>query len=489
MKKILYSSLFLFSLLFNAQKNTLLNADFWKAKPTIETVKTEIAKGNNPSEFNSSTFDPVSLAINNGAPLSTIQFLIDQSGNSIDKLTHDGRIYLHWATMSGNPEVIQYLISKGSDVHKLDTKGLTPLTFGALFGLNNTEIYELFFKAGVQPKTKYKDGANILLLSIGNDSDGKLQTYFATKGLSIKDTDAKGNTAFDYAANVGNIQLLKSLREKGIKANDIALINAAQGTRRVTNGIELYKYLLEEVKLKPSALTQDGATPIQIIARKPNQSEIITYLLSKGIDPNKNDNDGNNALIVAAGAKDIANVKTLFPKIKNINAQNANGESALTNAIKSGTPEIASFLIANNANVKVLDTKGNNLAYYLIQSYRPGPGDEFSKKLQILQSNGLNLKQAQKDGSTLLHLAVGKENLDLFQKLNSLGIDINAKDQEEMTVLHKAALIAKDDSILKYIVSLGAKKDAKTELDETAYDLALENETLKNNKTSLDFLK
>ena len=75
MKRYFYSSLFLFSLFFNAQQNTLLNADFWKSKPDVEKVKAEISKGNNPTEFNGSTFDPVALAINNGAPLSTIKFL------------------------------------------------------------------------------------------------------------------------------------------------------------------------------------------------------------------------------------------------------------------------------------------------------------------------------------------------------------------------------------------------------------------------------
>ena len=132
-------------------------------------------------------------------------------------MTHDGRLYLHWAAMTGNKEVIEYFISKGSDVNKLDTKGLTPLSFAAYFGLDNPEIYDMFFKAGVNPKHKYKDGANILLLAIGNDKDGSLVKLFTSKGLALTDTDDKDYTAFDYATSFGNLDILKSLKAKTLK--------------------------------------------------------------------------------------------------------------------------------------------------------------------------------------------------------------------------------------------------------------------------------
>jgi len=67
--------------------------------------------------------------------------------------------------------------------------------------------------------------------------------------------------------------------------------------------------------------------------------------------------------------------------------------------------------------------------------------------------------------------------------------DVNAKNAEGLTALHKAAMMSKDDSILQYLISIGAKKDVKTNFDETAYDLAHENELLSKQKVSVEFLK
>lgn len=47
--------------------------------------------------------------------------------------------------------------------------------------------------------------------------------------------------------------------------------------------------------------------------------------------------------MAAASGRDLNNVKVILPKIKNINAVNANGESALTNAVRYGSPEIVAF--------------------------------------------------------------------------------------------------------------------------------------------------
>ena len=97
MKKLLFTVAVLFSLTVHAQKNTLLDQGFWKSLPDVSQVKAEVEKGNSASQLNPAGFDPVVMAINAGAPNETIKYLLAQPGNEPTKLTHDGRIYLHWA--------------------------------------------------------------------------------------------------------------------------------------------------------------------------------------------------------------------------------------------------------------------------------------------------------------------------------------------------------------------------------------------------------
>jgi len=68
-------------------------------------------------------------------------------------------------------------------------------------------------------------------------------------------------------------------------------------------------------------------------------------------------------------------------------------------------------------------------------------------------------------------------------------IDVNAKNGQGYTALHIASMKAKNDDILKYLLSKGADHSIKTDFEESAYDLAIENELLKKNNTELNFLK
>lgn len=511
MKKSLLTAFVLLALQASAQQgNTLMSSDFWKTKPDLAAVQAEIAKGNSPSKPNPASFDPVTTAIMNKASNDVLKFMIEQEGNGVTKKTHHSRSYLHWAASSGNLELVEYLIAKGSDVHYNDSHG-EAVAVSAASGGKNPAVLDALFKAGVSPTHKYENGATLLMLAVAGDNDLTLTDYFIKKGLSINDKDDAGATVVDYAAKRGNRELMEKVMKRGVKPTGNALFFASQGSRNANNGIETFKYLVETLKLDPKTINKDGATVLHQLIRRPNP-EVIAYFVDKGVDLNKADDEGNTLLMIASTGRDLELVeKTLLPKVKNINAVNEIGESALTKAIASGSADIAALLIKNGANVNVLNKDQNNLAFYWFESYREGgPGgapagaqrggmsadnareraqQEFDRKLEILKSAGLNVAAPQKNGNTLFHLAVAKENVKLIETAAKLGVNINAQDKEGASPLHKAALVSKNDKILKTLISLGSKKELKTEFGETAYELAKDNTFLADKNVALDFLK
>ncbi|SER65426.1 ankyrin repeat domain-containing protein [Pedobacter rhizosphaerae] len=503
MKKLLLALTVLWSVSAQAQKNTLLDQSFWQGKADVNAVKAEIEKGANPAQLNGMSFDPVVMAINAEAPNETIKFLLAQPGNVVTKPTHDGRIYLHWAASRGNEEIVGYLISKGSNISLKDSHGTSPLIFAASAGQPNTKIYDLFLAKGANLKTDLNgNGANALLLAIGNDKELKLTDYFISKGLDLKSTDATGTNAFGYAARAGNIDVLKALLQKGVSVDKNALISASEGGRRGSAPVEVFTYL-EGLKVDPKAVNKEGRNVLHALVRRPNQNEIITHFLASGVDVNQADNDGNTPFMNAAATnRDTALLALLLPKVKNINQVNGKGLTPLAMAVNSNSSAVVNYLIAKGADVNSVDRDGNNIGYYLIQSFGGGEGGrggfnqnapskavEFGNKWNLLKAKGLNLSAPQPNGNTLYHLAVTKGELSLIKDLQPLQIDVNAKNKEGITALHKAAMVAKDDAIMKYLLSIGAKKDIKTGFDESAFDLASENETLKKENVSLSFLK
>ncbi|MEO5893162.1 MAG: ankyrin repeat domain-containing protein [Ferruginibacter sp.] len=471
-------------------KNLFLNQSFWQNKPGVEAVKAEVAKGSNPAEMNAMSMDPVVLAINSNAPSESILYLLEQNGNDINKLTHDGRTYLFWSASRGNVEVMQYLLSKGAKVTMQDSHGTTPLTFAAQAGQQNIKVYDLLVQNGANLRTDVTgEGANVLLLAVGNDPELKLTEYFQSKGLDIKSKDAAGNTAFDYAARSGNIGVMKNLLSRGVAFSDNAMLMAAQGGRRAGNTLDVFQYL-ESVGIKPTVTAKNGENVLHYIVRRPGQTDLIKYFLSKGVNVNQANDEGNTVFMnAAASSRDTATIALLRSLIQNINQANKAGATALTLAVRSNSPEIVQYILNNGGNVNVTDAKGNNLLYYLLESYNPRQAKDFEPKLKTLQNAGLNLATPQKDGNTIYHLAVAKNDLPLLKLIQPYAGDVNAKNSEGLTALHKAAMMSKDDGILQYLVSIGAKKDVKTKFDETAYELAHENELLAKQKISVDFLK
>jgi len=487
MKKIhlvLLSNFIFISSMFAQKANIFHERNFWKANPSIKVIDEKSSKGNNISELNNNAFDAVVYAILENTDNNTIKYLLSKEGNSVNKKTHDGRTYIFWAAYKNNLELMKYLVSKDAKTNIVDDHGYTILNFAASTGQTNTKMYDYLIKMAANIKTdKNRKGANVLLLVAPYLENYSLVSYLLSKGASLEDKDNNGNGIFEYAAKGGNISLLKTLIDKGVQKGENTMIFASQGLRRKKNTLQTYKFL-ESVGVKTNCIDKDGKNPLHAIAYNNKDLATYSYFISKGVNVNLQDNKGRSPFMNAANNNTLEIVKFLSKKITNINSKDKKGRSALIMSVQSNNKDVVKFLLGIGANINTEDADGNTLSYYLINIFKT---TEFEDKLSILEKNGLVMNKLQYSKNTLLHIAAAQDNLALLKRLNSFNIDVNAENKNQLSALQIAAMETKSIKILEYLLSIGAHKNIKTAFNETIYDLASENELLKN--SNINFLK
>jgi len=330
--RLILSLFFLFSILcVNAQEeNIFLKREFWKSKPSVSEIKQNIKKGNDPTEKDRFSFDAVSYAIIDNAPVESIKYLLTIEGNSVSKPTHGGITYLLWASYKGNQDIMRHLLSLGADSSFTTSRGTNMLLMAAVGGVENPEVYELILAQGIPIDYTNESGANALLLLSGSTlKDHTIFKYFINKNVPPDVKDTNGNNLFFYAARGGDINAMKFWKEKGVAHDYVntkgenALLFATYGMRRRTLQLETFKYLSEELKLEIDVVNWEGKTPLHLAVRKA-KPELLDFFLANGVSVNQIDENGNTALINAAvGAKN--NLEKIISRTNQINHRNHKG--------------------------------------------------------------------------------------------------------------------------------------------------------------------
>lgn len=499
MKKITYCLLVLAFVnvtpFFAQNSNIFLDRDYWKTNPSISEINGKITEGNDIAELNGSAFDAVCYALLEKADNETIKYLLTKKGNNVNKRTHDGRTYIFWAAYKSNLDIMQHLVANGAKTDIKDSYGNTVVTFAAGAGQTNTALYDFLIKNGAKlSEQTNRAGANALHLLAPYFTAISDTDYFIENGIALTSTDKNGNGVFNYAAKGGNIEFLKALIKKGVPYKNLntkggnAMLFASQGKRGFQNTLETYKFL-DGIGVEANIIGNNGRNPLHAIAYNSEDLEILKFFLDKSVDINLQDDGGDSPFMNAANSNSLEVVKFLSSYVKNINAKDENGRSALAMAINRNDAEVAEFLLEKGADINVMDKDGNTLAYYLMNTFSSNQQEAFNEKLELLKKNDLDLTIAQGNGNNLYHIAVEKNNLALLKRIETFGIDLNVKNKDGMTPLHLAAMKAQDKGILEYLISKGADKTAKTDFEESVYDLASENELLQKHNIDISFLK
>lgn len=420
MKNILILFCFLISTnpVFTQYDNVFLTRAYWKEKPTLEKVKKDVAKGNSLSQLDRNDFDAAGLSILENTQNAIIEFIIEQKGNNVNKLIHDGRTYIFWAAYKNNLALMKYLINQGARTDLIDSHGYSLVNFCAVTGQLNTEIYDLCIEKGsVITKELNNDGANPLLLLISFMETNEQIIYFTEKGLSLRSADSEGNNAFVYAAKSGNLTMMKILLKEGMDPrinNDAALFFAAKGMRKKPNKLPIFKYL-ETLGLNVRSFNKENENLLHLLSASSKDTVLLKYLLEKGVSIDKINSKGSTPISLAVEKQ---NMDALFLYAK------------------------------NKGDFSMISKEGNSLVHKAVKH------ENWELMELVLERNDINLKND--DGMTALHLAaMTGENIDFIETLLAAGADKNITTTFGETAYNLAMeneLLNKDVDALKFLI-------------------------------------
>lgn len=476
-----------------AQENPLTSGNFWKSNPDVARVKAVMAKGHSLKAKGGHGMDVLNYALAGGASVPVVEYLVKEGGFELNKKVA-WQPPVFFAAASGNFDLVKYLIEKGADAKAL-SRGRSLFLAMVEGGNIDDKVFHFFEQKGINLKYDTdRYGRSALLLAAQKMKNASDLAIFEKYGFDFNGTDTMGNGLFFYASRSGNIALLKHLVKEGYyygvnpNSGDNVFTFATQRARGVKPvNLKTLTYL-KSLGLNPAQVNKKGSNALLNMVFSVKDPKVWQFFIDNGADANLENRRG--IPLIAASYRGTPEVlAVLLSKTKDINARNKSGVSAIIYAVRSNTPVAVKFLLENGADVKAADNKGHDLGGYLVTNYRRNI-DQVKKKMEVIKSYGYDSRYRQPDGSTLLHLAAKKNKPELVDFVLSLkGIKINTKDNNGYTALHKAAMTAKDLKTLKLLVKKRARKRIKTELGETAYDLAMENELLEKYQKELKFLK
>jgi len=160
---------------------------------------------------------------------------------------------------------------------------------------------------------------------------------------------------------------------------------------------------------------------------------VLQKLIAKGGDIYKLDKNFMSCLHYAAeSSNDVSDIIWLLvSKGLNVNARDIDGETPLLKASMFGHFNNIKALIELGANVSITSKNGSTCLHYTSESCK-----DTSEVIKLLVSNGLDLNAKDENGNTPLHSAARSGHVNNVKELIKLGTNLSITNNHRDNALH-----------------------------------------------------
>ncbi len=429
-----------------------------------------------------------------------------QEGVDVDAAQPDGATALHWAAYLDDIEAARLLIEAGASADPANELGATPLYLACENG--NPALVRALLEAGAAPDAALPSGETALMTAARTGSAGAVAALLA-HGADVHAREAmEAQTALMWAVSQRHPGVVEVLLDAGAEVQARSRVRPVVVAHSPRTGA-------------PGAVTvvdEGGYTPLLFAARSGDLAS-ARMLLAAGADPNDTAPAGTSALVVATHSGHGALAAVLLRAGANANASGA-GYTPLHAAVLRGDESLVRALLAHGADPDVPLERGTRYArqgkLFSLDTAWTGATPFFLAAkfgeggiMRRLAEAGANPHAALHGGVTPLMAAAGMltrgfgragkdrrgremdsaqmevaltqdpdlrpvmgSGLEAVEVAVELGADVNAADANGDTALHLAAFHG-FESVVRFLVSRGARLDAENRRGETPLERAL----------------
>lgn len=392
-----------------------------------------------------------------GKNIAVAHSLLQDKDIDVNAAQGDGSTALHWAAYWDDAALVQTLLDKGADAEALTRLGATPLYLAAANG--NAAVLQLLLAAGANPNDTVLQYEETPLMFAARSGSEEAVKVLLDAGADIEARDSyRGATPLLFAAEQDHADVVALLLERGANPN--------ARTRTVVT----------ESRRGPSAPT-GGLTALMLAARE-NGIETTRVLLKHHALVNQQSAEGHTALLAAIQNAHHEIAHLLLDAGADVDLMNDRGWNPLYMAVKMRSLEKGTMpnpyidmdamyglierLVKQGANVNArlqADTEvHNSIRSTWLDEAGATPFLRASlcadlKVMKLLLAHGADPLIATTDGTTALMALAGvgytkgfmkdvgtiEESMEAMKILIDAGIDLEAKNDDEVRALHGAA--------------------------------------------------